>query len=107
MALLNEAVHGHFSGVREALNILDDDLRTEAARLAAGSFNPADRADEVLPHVNGILKSFHTRHAQGLIRSLDARIASADKADIGTLTSLQTEKIRLRKLNISPPSLSP
>lgn len=84
---LNEAVHGHFSGVREALNILDDDLRTEAARLAAGSFNPADRADEVLPHVNGILKSFHTRHAQGLIRSLDARIASADKADIGTLTS--------------------
>ena len=106
MALLNEAVHGHFSGVREALNALDDDLRAEAARLAAGSFNPAEQADEILPHVNGILKSFHARHTQGLVRSLDARIASADKTDIATLNALQTEKIRLRKLHASPPVLT-
>jgi DNA primase len=106
MALLNEAVHGHFSGVREALNALDDDLRTEAARLAAGSFSPAEQPDEVLPHVNGILKSFHTRHTQALVRALDARIASADKADVASLNALQTEKIRLRKLHGAPPSLS-
>jgi hypothetical protein len=106
MALLNEAVHGHFSGVREALNALDDDLRTEAARLAAGSFSPAEQPDEVLPHVNGILKSFHARHTQGLVRMLDARIASADKADVATLNALQTEKIRLRKLHGTAPALS-
>lgn len=106
MALLNEAVHGHFSGVREALNALDDSLRTEAARLAAGSFNPAEQADEVLPHVNGILKAFHTRHTQGLIRAIDARIASADKSDVAALNALQTEKIRLRKLHGSAPALS-
>ena len=29
MALLNEAVHGHFSGVREALNALDDGLPSD------------------------------------------------------------------------------
>ena len=64
------------------------------------------RPDEVLPHVNGILKSFHARHTQGLVRMLDARIASADKADVAALNALQTEKIRLRKLHGTAPALS-
>jgi len=56
--------------------------------------------------VNGILKSFHARHTQGLIRAVDARIASADRTDVAALNALQTEKIRLRKLHGAPPSLS-
>ena len=37
---------------------------------------------------------------------LDARIASADKADVAALNALQTEKIRLRKLHGTAPALS-
>ena len=107
MALLNEAAHGHFNGLREAVNALDDELRTEAARLSAGSF--ADREDEkdVLPQANTILRSFHSRYFQGLVRGLDARIAATPQDDVATLNRLQSEKIALRKAFAQPPVLPP
>lgn len=106
MALLNEAVHGHFNGLREAINALDDDLRTEAARLSALAFAGSEDDREVLHRANAILKAFHVRHVQTLMRSLDSRIASTPADDIARINSLQSEKIALRKTHALPPTLS-
>ena len=106
MALLNEAAHGHFAGLREAISTLDDELRTEAARLSAETYAGRDDEKDILPRANSILKSFHSRHVQTLMRSLDARIASTSRDDIATLNQLQSEKIALRKSHATPPSLT-
>ncbi len=106
MALLNEAAHGHFAGLREAISTLDDELRTEAARLSAESYAGRDDEKDILPRANSILKSFHSRHVQSLMRSLDARIASTPRDDVATLNQLQSEKIALRKSHATPPSLT-
>ena len=106
MALLNEAAHGHFAGLREAISALDDEMRTEAARLSAESYAGKDDEKDILPRANSILKSFHGRHVQTLMRSLDARIASTSRDDIATLNQLQSEKIALRKSHATPPSLT-
>ena len=106
MALLNEAAHGHFAGIREAISALDDEMRTEAARLSAETYAGKDDEKDILPRANSILKSFHARHVQTLMRSLDARIASTSRDDIATLNQLQSEKIALRKSHATPPSLT-
>ncbi|MEN9653858.1 MAG: hypothetical protein RL303_1578, partial [Verrucomicrobiota bacterium] len=106
MALLNEAAHGHFAGLREAVNALDDELRTEAARLSAESYAGRDDEKDILPRANTILKSFHGRHVQALMRSLDARIASTPRDDVAALNRLQSEKIALRKSHATPPTLT-
>ncbi len=106
MALLNEAAHGHFSGVREALNALDDEMRTEAARLSAESLLGLEKESDLLPHVNGILKGFHQREVQMQMRRLDALIASTPAHEVAQITRLQTEKMALRKKHSTPPSLS-
>ena len=106
MALLNEAASGHFNGIREALNSLDDELRTEAARISAETYAGGDDAKELLPRANTILKSFHTRHVQTLVRSIDSRIASMSPDDVAGLNVLQSQKIALRKSHALPPTLS-
>ena len=106
MALLNEAAHGHFAGLREAISTLDDELRTEAARLSAETYAGRDDEKDILPRANTILKSFHGRHVQTLMRSLDSRIASTSRDDVATLNQLQSEKIALRKSHATPPSLT-
>ncbi len=52
------------------------------------------------------MKSFHSRHVQALMRSLDSRIASTSRDDIATLNQLQSEKIALRKSHATPPTLT-
>lgn len=106
MALLNEAAHGHFTGVRDALNALDDELRTEAARLSAESYAGFDEAKDILPRANTILKSFHARHVQTQMRRLDGRIAATPRDDVAALNALQAEKIALRKSHATPPVLA-
>lgn len=106
MALLNEAAHGHFAGLREAVNELEDGLRTEAARLSAESYAGRDDEKDLLPRANTILKAFHARHVQSLVRALDARIAATPRDDVATLNRLQSEKIALRKSHATPPSLT-
>ncbi len=106
MTLLNEAANGHFNGLREALNALDDDLRTEAARLSAEGFSGSEEEKEILPRANTILKAFHFRHVQALMRSLDSRIASTPVDDVTRLNVLQSEKIALRKSHALPPVLT-
>jgi len=106
MALLNEAAHGHFQGIREAINALDDDLRTEAARLSAETFLGLEKDSDLLPHVNGILRAFHQRQTQMQVRRLDALIAATPSAEVERLTQLQAEKMALRKNNAQPPALS-
>jgi plasmid stabilization system protein ParE len=106
MALLNEAAHGHFAGLREAISTLDDELRTEAARLSAETYAGRDDEKDILPRANSIMKSFHSRHVQALMRSLDSRIASTSRDDIATLNQLQSEKIALRKSHATPPTLT-
>jgi DNA primase len=106
MMLLNEAANGHFNGLREALNALDDDLRTEVARLSAEGFSGSEEEKEILPRANTILKAFHSRHVQALTRSLDSRIASTPVDDVARLNALQSEKIALRKSHALPPILT-
>lgn len=106
MTLLNEAANGHFNGLREALNALDDDLRTEVARLSAEGFSGSEDEKEILPRANTILKAFHARHVQALTRSLDSRIASTPVDDVARLNVLQSEKIALRKSHAHPPILT-
>ena len=112
MALLNEAAHGHFNGLREAINALDDDLRGEAARLSAtglsdqAGHDPATQQQESLMQANLILKAFHQRHIQARMRILDARIAATPADDVEQVNALQREKISLRKANATPPSLA-
>ena len=106
MALLNEAAHGHFAGLREAVNALDDELRTEAARLSAESYAGRDDEKDILPRANTILKSFHARHVQALVRRLDGRIAATPRDDVATLNALQAEKIALRRTHATPPALT-
>ncbi len=107
MALLNEAAHGHFTGIREAINGLDDDLRTEAARLSAQTFAGKDEDKDLYPRINLILKAFHARNLQAIVRGLDARIAATAPSDVASLNRLQAEKIALRKSHFQSPSLSP
>ena len=107
MALLNEAAHGHFTGIREAINGLDDDLRTEAARLSAQTFAGKDEDNDLYPRINLILKAFHARNLQAIVRGLDARIAATAPSDVASLNRLQAEKIALRKSHFQSPSLSP
>ena len=112
MALLNEAAHGHFNGLREAINALDDDLRGEAARLSAtglsdqAGHDPATQQQEALMQANLILKAFHQRHIQARMRILDARIAATPADDVEQVNALQREKISLRKANATPPTLA-
>jgi len=106
MALLNEAVHGHFQGVREAINALDDDLRDEAARLSSVPQMDTDKHEELLIRANSILKAFHQRQLQVQTRRLDSMIASTPREDVATLNTLQGQKIALRKAHTTPPSLS-
>jgi hypothetical protein len=106
MALLNEAVHGHFQGVRDAINALDDDLRDEAARLSSVPQVDSDKHEELLIRANSILKAFHQRQLQGQTRRLDSMIASTPREDIAALNALQAQKIALRKAHTTPPSLS-
>ena len=106
MSLLNEAANGHFNGIREALNSLDDELRTEAARISAETYGGGDDPKELLPRANTILKSFHQRHVLRLVRNLDSRIASTPPDDVAQLNALQSEKIALRKSHALPPTLT-
>jgi DNA primase len=106
MALLNEAVHGHFHGVREAINALDDDLRVEAARLSSVPQVDTDKHEELLLRANSILKAFHQRQLQGQTRRLDSLIASTPREDVAALNALQAQKIALRKAHTTPPTLS-
>ena len=106
MALLNEAVHGHFHGVREAINALDDDLRVEAARLSSVPQVDTDKHEELLLRANSILKAFHQRQLQGQTRRLDSLIASTPREDVAALNALQAQKIALRKAHTTPPALS-
>jgi len=106
MALLNEAAHGHFNGLREAVSALDDDLRTEAARLSAESYAGRDDEKDILPRANTILKSFHARHVQAQVRRLDSRIAATPRDDVAALNALQAEKIALRRSHATPPTLT-
>ena len=105
MTLLNEAVNGHFSGLREAINALDDDLRSEAARLSAESYAGLDQEKDLHPRANTLLKAFHSRHVQTQMRSLDSRIASTPPEDVVRLNALQSEKIALRKSHALAPTV--
>ena len=106
MALLNEAIHGHFQGIREAVSALDDDLRGEAAKLSAVPQVDADKHEELLLRANTILKAFHQRQLQQQTRRLDARIAATPREDVAALNALQSQKIALRKAFAAPPALS-
>jgi hypothetical protein len=106
MALLNEALHGHFASLREVIPTLDDDLQLECARLSALPSSTADNPIETLASLNHILKSFHQRNIQTQIRRIDASIAACASGEIETINRLQSEKIALRKNQSTPPSLS-
>ncbi len=107
LALLNEAAHGHFKGIRDAINALDDDLRQESARLDALVNYDHDQDPEIRIRINHILKAFHQRQLQTQNRKLDALIASTPSSDVTTINSLLAKKIELRKNNTVPPSLPP
>lgn len=106
MALLNEAAHGHFNGLREAISALDDELRTEAARLSAESYAGRDDEKDILPRANSILKAFHARHVLAHVRRLDSRIAATPRDDVAAINALQAEKIALRRSHSTPPTLT-
>ena len=88
------------------MSALDDELRTEAARLSAESYAGRDDEKDILPRANTILKSFHARHVQALVRRLDGRIAATPRDDVATLNALQAEKIALRRTHATPPALT-
>jgi hypothetical protein len=107
LALLNEAAHGHFKGIRDAINALDDDLRQESARLDALVNYDNDQDPEIRIRINHILKAFHQRQLQTQNRKLDSLIASTPSSEVTTINSLLAKKIELRKNNTVPPSLPP
>lgn len=106
VTLLNEALHGHFTSLREVISTLDEDLQLECARLSALSSSTTDNPLETLASLNLILKSFHLRNIQTQIRRIDASIAACASGEIETINRLQAEKIALRKNQSTPPSLS-
>lgn len=105
LALLNEAVNGHFKGIREAVNVLDPELQTEAAKLTSHLTQDQDQEGELKGRINSILKAFHQRRIQLQNRQIDAQIASTASTEVDKLNSLLAEKIKLRKESQTPPSL--
>ncbi|MBJ7494249.1 MAG: DNA primase [Opitutales bacterium] len=105
LALLNEAVNGHFKGIREAVNVLDPELQSEAAKLTSHQTQDQDQEGELKSRINSILKAFHQRRIQFQNRQIDAQIASTASTEVEKLNSLLAEKIKLRKESQTPPSL--
>jgi hypothetical protein len=44
LALLNEAVNGHFKGLREAVSVLEPELQTEVAKLSSNTSQDNDQS---------------------------------------------------------------
>jgi hypothetical protein len=104
-ALLNEAIHGEFDSIRGALGRLDDACQHTAAQIAAEPSVEKVDEEEQRRIVNGVLKSFHSRHIQSRLRSIDARIAVLPPTEIDALNLLLREKIDIRKTLIKPPAI--
>lgn len=104
-ALLNEAIHGEFDSIRGALGRLDDACQHTAAQIAAEPSVEKVDEEEQRRIVNGVLKSFHSRHIQSRLRSIDARIAVLPPTEIDALNLLLREKIDIRKTLINPPAI--
>jgi hypothetical protein len=105
LALLNEAANGHFKGLREAVSVLDPELQTEVAKLSSNTSQDNDQDGELKSRINRILKSFHQRRIQIQTRQIEAQIASTPSTEVDKINSLLTEKIKLRKESLTPPSL--
>jgi DNA primase len=106
MGLLNEAVNAQIEDLRTALSSLEDDMRSEAARMAASGFTAEGRPEETLASANSLLAAFHRRHLQSRQRILAARMASLPADDDEGLRRLQSEMIALRKEGKVSPSLT-
>ena len=106
MGLLNEAVNAQIEDLRTALSSLEDDMRSEAARMAASGFTAEGRPEETLASANSLLTAFHRRHLQSRQRILAARMASLPADDDEGLRRLQSEMIALRKEGKVSPSLT-